>query len=107
MVWFILTIAALVILFVVLISFATYYYYQSKQCQTNPSINCWGDWTCPYSQPCPAGVTNDPTCWSGTKSIYDAITDICKTPQADGTPPPGCSCGWQNTMSSSVCIPDS
>lgn len=87
-----LSIAIVIGVFVVIILNTIYVHYEyiNIQCQTNPTISCYTDWTC----------ENDPTkigdldcdngdCSGSIRSIYTQ-TNVC----ADGCTTSECQCQW-------------
>lgn len=88
-----LIICILVIALIVLLTFVLDYYNKAIQCNRQPNIWCWKDYTCPFS---PSGS------WPGVEAVYNSFSNKCVYPPNGGLPQ-GCTCAWDNTQAAEVC----
>jgi hypothetical protein len=95
---YIIVAAFLIVILILAVTLAGYYYHLNAQCAQYPNIWCWTDWVCPYS--CAQGFTG-PTgttgvCWQGTTGLYASFLSICEIPAGSTALPAGCTCAWQS-----------
>jgi len=94
--WLVVVGVLLLLLFLGLVSLALFYRMRLEQCQSDPNIWCWTDWSC-----CGAtgatGATNN-LCWQGTTALYGSL-GLCTIPVGATAVPPGCTCAWTNVAS--------
>lgn len=94
-VWYVIIFAILVLAIVACVTWLAYEYHTFNQASTDPNLQCYTDYTCPYSVACAPGQTDYKTCWPGVTALYAPILGTCVYP--DTGLPPNCDCSFEGT----------
>lgn len=97
MLGYVITIAILIVAIVIVLTVFAFYYRRYIECTTNPNVQCFSDFGCPYSPQCQPGDTDFKTCWPGVVALFEPILNICTYPSEGGLPT-GCTCAWSGSQ---------